>query len=864
MRRSLVIATLLATLLLSSAAAAAPAAPDITLTAIISEGLEGDAGTKVAVVTLTQTPPQNFPVTYNYRTIDGTATAADGDYNPLNSSVIIPAGETTATIPVEINGDTKVEANETFTLLVDGVEDGEFIFNILNDDVAVLAVANASAAEGNSGTTPIAFDVTLAAPAAVPVVATFTVSPGTAIAGQDFQSASGTVTFTPGTVRQTVTVLLFGDTGFEPDETFTITVTPPQGIPVTATGTILNDDVVLTVANASVTEGNSGTTPISFDITFTTRASVTVVVNYTVTSGTATAGQDFQSINGAVVFEAGVVRHTATVLVIGDTTFEPDETFTITVTPPEGTPVTATGTIVNDDPPPPSTITVVSGNNQQGIVGQRLALPLVVEVRNTQGAPAQNVTVQWRVSQGTATLSPTTSTTDAQGRASTFVTPTGLGDIEVEAVVTGLTAARFTIGTRVSLESRAQGPIAVPIARALDQICGRNAVFTAACNALSGLSDGQLTPALERVAPQQSGAQAKIAGEVVSAVTGGIGSRLAAVRSGAERFSIQRLAVKHNGRALPVATLASLLFPQEASIAGEDDVYNGWSAFLSGNIGEGERIGRDGQLGFDLASRGVMFGVDRLVGQSGIVGASVNWMNLDTVLDDNNGTVDTSGYALSIYASRAGLFAGDTPGRAFDGMHLDGSITAGRNTYDAEHVVEIAGLAVSRATSENDASVFAVSGGGGFEAHRGRTDIDFSLNGTWSRANIDDLTEEGTGPLILFVQGHEIESLTATAGLNVRAAFPVPFGVLLPSLRGELIHEFRGDARLVTARFIRDTLGTSFTIPLDQPDQNYGKVSAGLQAEFPRGWSAFAEVSQDVMRSDLEFRNLQFNIRKSF
>src|SRR4029079_6600121 len=142
-------------------------------------------------------------------------------------------------------------------------------------------------------------------------------------------------------------------------------------------------------------------------------------------------------------------------------------------------------------------------------------------------------------------------------------------------------------------------------------------------------------------------------------------------------------------------------------------------------------------------------------------------------------------------------------------------------------------------TSENDANIFAVAGVAGFEGHSGRTDFDFSLSRAWSRASIDDLTEEGSGPLILFVQGHDIDSLVGTAAFSVKSAWPVSFGTLLPNFRAELIHEFKDAARFVTARFVRDQLGTSFTVPLDQPDANYGKLAAGLQASFAHGFAAY-------------------------
>jgi uncharacterized protein YhjY with autotransporter beta-barrel domain len=200
----------------------------------------------------------------------------------------------------------------------------------------------------------------------------------------------------------------------------------------------------------------------------------------------------------------------------------------------------------------------------------------------------------------------------------------------------------------------------------------------------------------------------------------------------------------------------------------------------------------------------------------------------------------------------------------YDGVHLDGSLTFGRNRYDAEHVVDVPLLPSSRARSSNDANVFAVSAVTGIDAHSGKTDFDLTLGGTWSKAQIDDLTETGGGPLMLFVEGHDIDSLTATGGFNVRTAWPVPFGVLQPNVRAELVHEFKDDARFVTARFLRDRLATSFTIPLDQPDATYGRLGAGLLAIFERGFSAHLEYTQDVSRSDLHFRTVQLNISKSF
>src|SRR6185369_5288798 len=104
-----------------------------------------------------------------------------------------------------------------------------------------------------------------------------------------------------------------------------------------------------------------------------------------------------QTAQGTLTFAAGQTKQTVTVNVIGDTAFEPDETLTLTVTPTGGAKVTATGTIVNDDTVVPAALNIVSGNNQQGRPGQRLPLPLVVQLLNNNNGPVAGAAVQWSV-----------------------------------------------------------------------------------------------------------------------------------------------------------------------------------------------------------------------------------------------------------------------------------------------------------------------------------------------------------------------------------------------------------------------------------------------------------------------------------
>src|SRR5439155_23244 len=92
-----------------------------------------------------------------------------------------------------------------------------------------ISIADVSAAEGNSGTTPMSFTVSLSNPSDQPVTVDYQTADGTAtVANSDYNSAAGTLTFpAKSTEPQTVTIVVNGDTKKESDETFFVNLTNP-------------------------------------------------------------------------------------------------------------------------------------------------------------------------------------------------------------------------------------------------------------------------------------------------------------------------------------------------------------------------------------------------------------------------------------------------------------------------------------------------------------------------------------------------------------------------------------------------------------------------------------------------------------
>jgi hypothetical protein len=125
----------------------------------------------------------------------------------------------------------------------------------------------------------------------------------------------------------------------------------------------------ISMADASVLEGNTGTTTLSFPVTLSASATQAVSVSYATSDGSASAPADYAAATGTLTFQAGQRTQMVSVGVVGDLNIEPSETFTVVLSNPVGAAIargTATGTIQNDDTAVPVTPGSYKGTTQEG------------------------------------------------------------------------------------------------------------------------------------------------------------------------------------------------------------------------------------------------------------------------------------------------------------------------------------------------------------------------------------------------------------------------------------------------------------------------------------------------------------------
>ena len=345
---------------------------------------EGDTGAGELEFTVTLNPPSVGQVTVDYATGEGSATsggvAQEGgdDYEPRQGTLTFEAGETSATIPVTVNGDTTWEGDDDETVEVTlsnpvGPDDSTIahpadpaVGTIRHDDARPKASVRAPPAAVLEGG-DLVFPVTLTNPSHEASTVPYNLG-GTATEGEDYtDSGAGTATFAAGDTRQTISLATVADTDDEVDETVEVTLTDDddsareRGAASSATGTITDDDMpALSIADATVTEGDTGeSATLTFRVTLTPPATLPVTVDWETSDGTAEAGTDYTAANGSLIFETGEGSKTFTVTVTGDDADEPNETFEVTLSNAPGATLedaTATGTITDDDGPPALTL----------------------------------------------------------------------------------------------------------------------------------------------------------------------------------------------------------------------------------------------------------------------------------------------------------------------------------------------------------------------------------------------------------------------------------------------------------------------------------------------------------------------------
>lgn len=290
--------------------------------------------------------------------LDGSPTA--GAYNGFNNDLVLRAnsggqpllltGHTYSAVPAALSS---LADGQTVTVPASDIQGGSDMLWLDYDDgnathgfVLVpttssqpqITVTDTTVTEGGGGggggggTGSASVTISLSAAAASAVTVDWSTVGGTATEGSDFTGTSGTVTFLPGETSKTIAVPIIGDTTFEPNEDFFVTLSSATNAVIAddvGMVTILNDDAQPTVGISNVIQQQEedGSTILLFTVSLSNASWQPVNVDFGTSDGTAVAGTDYDATSGTLTFQPGQTTQTVAVTVHPDASGGGDKWF---------------------------------------------------------------------------------------------------------------------------------------------------------------------------------------------------------------------------------------------------------------------------------------------------------------------------------------------------------------------------------------------------------------------------------------------------------------------------------------------------------------------------------------------------------
>lgn len=348
----------------AAARAESVAAPYILIKDVsVTEGDSGKTRFETTVTLMSWFQPMEVDI----QAFAGTASAEDFSF-PMTHLKLLPG--TPQTVAGDVIGDIDVEGDESFQLRATGSQNAYYVFStggnvtIVDDDQARaprLTIDNATVAEGDQGSTRVEVKVHLAPAVTYPVEFNYrTVDHTATAASMDYTAVNSSLTFAPGETLKIIGVDVIGDRLWETDETLAVElVSARRAVIGSKEGivTITNDDapVSVTIDDVKAPEGNGGKMLVEISAHLSRPAPPLMKVFINFVGGSARLGEDFSG-KGATLYPApGATEVPFAFEILGDTTPECDEGFTIEYSAAysgDDTKKTAHVLILNDDAPP--------------------------------------------------------------------------------------------------------------------------------------------------------------------------------------------------------------------------------------------------------------------------------------------------------------------------------------------------------------------------------------------------------------------------------------------------------------------------------------------------------------------------------
>lgn len=408
----------------------------------------------------------------------------------------------------------------------------------------------------------------------------------------------------------------------------------------------------------------------------------------------------------------------------------------------------------------------------------------------------------------------------------------------------------------------AVGPFAATCsAEAALALAQQNAALIAQCQAILANPQSAIS-ALRAISGEEFSSQVTSSQDSANFANQGVSGRLAALRGGATRQSIDDIAMNWNGKQIPMGALAAV-FGLAAAEDAESEPAGGlldrrFGAFFTGTARNGNRDENRFEVGFDYEGFQALGGVDYRFSNQFVAGLALGFSKIDTDLDLNAGFLDTKTVSGTAYAS---FYPADR-------WYLDFSLGFLKNDYDQGRVIDLTTLGgnfrrvIATGSSSGKQQSFSSSAGYSFGAQA--TTLTPNIRLSYAKTTIDGFVESGGGINDLIYPDQDFKSLQYSLGLNLAHTISLSSGVLQPYANLDFSREQKNEAFNFNPILRIRPNQVSTPVFIAESDRGFGRGEVGLLFLIEGGWQLSASYSQILGYRDLSARSFSLTGRIEF
>jgi outer membrane autotransporter protein len=651
--------------------------------------------------------------------------------------------------------------------------------------------------------------------------------------------------------------------------------------------------------------------PVTITVNRTGDSDRAIAVSYTTQDGSATAGRDYQPVQGRLQWAVGdITPKKFTISLIKDLEKEADENLTILLTDPEQAVILQgkAELIIQDHK-----ITGEVGFNPTTYTINEASHTVAIKVVRSAGSDG-NLSVNYITQNGTAIAGQDYETTagtlswqngesgekeivvkilnDAQPEWEKafqviLTQPTNQASIIQTQAVATITIQDDQTQYNASqiLNSVAQNPSQQAIAQNLGTVCQSGRIspdLQRRCQEMiinARLNPSGVAYALQQIAPEEFAAQGRLSTEAAARQVRNIYTRLMALRSGAiETISLKDLQLNVDGQNVPLPTTDDSEYRLEgkplATQGREQKMYSGtahalemnkFGLFVNGQIGFGDKNTTANETGFDFNSLGLTGGADYRLTDKMIFGAALGYSLAKADLYENSGNIKVDGLNLSLYGSFY------QPKKFYIDMLYSYGMTAYDNSRSIVYTLEHDTPINQAAHSDPDGEQQILSISGGYHLHFGKLSVTPTLRLDQIGTSISSFTESIANPqapgagLALAINDQTVKSVTLAFGAQLALELKQSSGVtFIPQVNLEWVTESKTGQRWIKGRFVDYTGEDGFALPTDEADGSYANLGLGLAVQFNEKISAFVNYETLLGLRDMSSSSLMGGIRMEF